>query len=68
MEFTVGLFPDIEAAIAAPGVDVDKSIGSYSTHDDYTTSRQINDYLAGDRSTFFVRARGRCWQMTIRRP
>jgi hypothetical protein len=68
MEFTVGLFADIEAAIAKPGVDVDKSIGSYIVHNDYTTSQQINDYLAGDRSTFFVRARSRCWQMTIRRP
>jgi hypothetical protein len=67
-EFTVGLFTDIDAAIAKPGAEVDKASGSYIIHNDYTTSRQINDYLAGGRSLFFLQARGRCWQMTIRRP
>jgi hypothetical protein len=66
MEFTVGLFPDIAAAIAQPGAEVDKSMGAYIMHSDYTTSRDINEYLAADRSIFFVRARGRCWRMTIR--
>ena len=37
-----GLFQDIEQAIASPGTDVDKSMGDYVTHRDYTTSREIN--------------------------
>jgi hypothetical protein len=56
MEFTVGLFSDTEAAIAKPGDEVDKSIGSYIRHDDFATSRQINEYLAAGHSVFFVRA------------
>ena len=68
MEFTVGLFSDIEAAIAKPGVEVNKSMGAYITHDDYTTSRHINQYVEAGHSVFVVRARGACWQMTIQRP
>ena len=65
-EFTYGLFPDIEAAIARPGVEVDKSMGAYITHRDYTTSRQINDHLDAGHEAFVVRARGGCWRLTIR--
>jgi hypothetical protein len=67
-EFTFGLFPDVEGAIENPGTEVDKSAVAYITHRDYTTSRQINEYLDGGHSIFFVRARDACWRMTIRRP
>jgi hypothetical protein len=66
-EFRFGIFQDIEQAIAAPGQEVDKS-GTYVIHRDYATSKAINDYLAEEHSTFFVHARGRCWQLTIDRP
>lgn len=68
MEFRVGLFQDIEAAIDAPGTEVDKSMGDYIEHRDYTTSRQINVYINAGHSTFFIRARGACWRLTIHRP
>jgi len=68
MEFTVGLFPDIEQAIASPGTEVDKSMGDYVTHRDYSTSREINDYLKSGHTSFVVRARGACWRLTIQRP
>jgi hypothetical protein len=68
MEFTVGLFQDIEAAIKSPGTEVDKAMGAYIIHRDYSTSRQINEYLDAGRSNFFVRAHGACWRMTIHQP
>jgi len=68
MEFTVGLFPDIEQALASPGTEVDKSMGDYVTHRDYPTSREINDYLKSGHTSFVVRARGACWRLTIQRP
>lgn len=67
-EFTYGLFPDIEAAIEKRGTAVDKSMGSYITHRDYRTSKGINAHLDAGHSTFFVRARGSCWRMSIRHP
>ena len=67
-EFTYGLFQDIESAIAKPGTAVDKSMGAYITHRDFTTSREINEYLDAGHSTLFIRARGACWRITIERP
>ena len=67
-EFTYGLFQDIEAAIQRPGTEVDKEMGAYITHRDYTTSRQINEHLNAGHSRFFVRAHGACWRMTVQRP
>ena len=67
-EFRYGLFPDIEAAIEKPGTEVDKSMGAYVTHRDYTTSKRINDYLNEGQSRFVVRAHGACWRMSVRRP
>ena len=66
-QFTVGLFSDIAAAIAAPDKEVDKSIGRYIVHRDYQTSQQINAYLDAGHSTFFVDARAGCWRLTIAR-
>ena len=67
-QFDAGLFQDIAAAIATPGEDVDKSMGAYVTHRDYTTSKEINDFLDAGNSVFFVAARGRCWKLTVNRP
>ena len=66
-EFKVGLFQDIEQAIAHPGDEIDKG-GDYVLHQQFDTSRQINEYLA-DRShtTFHVATRGACWRMAIDR-
>ena len=68
MEFRVGLFQDIEAAIDAPGTEVDKSMGDYIEHRDYTTSRQINVNINAGHPTFFIRARRACWRLSIHRP
>lgn len=67
-QFDAGLFQDIAAAIATPGEEVDKSMGAYVTHSDYTTSREINEFIDGGNSVFFVQARGRCWRLTVTRP
>lgn len=67
-QFDAGLFHDIGEAIASPGQEVDKSMGAYITHSDYTTSREINDFLDAGNLVFFVEARGRCWRLTIARP
>ncbi len=67
-EFKVGLFQDIEQAIAAPDTAVNKSMGSYIIHDDYPTSRQINGFIDAGNSTFFIETRATCWRLTILRP
>jgi len=67
-EFKVGLFQDIEAALARPGEEVDKSTGNYILHSSFDTSRRLNEYLASrDRTTFVVRRGAMCWRMEIRR-
>lgn len=43
-------------------------MGAYITHRDYTTSREINDFLDAGNSVFSVQARGRCWSLTVSRP
>ena len=67
-EFRVGLFSDIQRALEHPGEPVDKHPGPYLVHDDFSTSRQLNEYLAAGETTFLVRARGRLWRLTIERP
>ena len=64
-EFRVGLFQDIQAAIDRPGEEADFN-GDYVTHRDFTTSRQLNDFLA-DRAhrEFLVDGRGGCWRLRI---
>ena len=67
-EFKVGLFQDIEAALARPGEEVDKGMGAYILHSSFDTSRRLNEYLDSREHTTFVVKRGTtCWQMTIRR-
>jgi hypothetical protein len=67
-EFRYGLFQDVEAAIEKPGTEIDQGIGSYITHRNFTTSRAINEHLTAGHRTFFVRARGRCWRLTVQVP
>ena len=67
-EFKVGLFQDIEAALARPGEEVDKSMGDYILHSSFDTSRRLNEYLASrDRTTFVVRRGAMCWKMEIKK-
>jgi len=68
MEFTVGLFPDIDEAIASPGAPVDWRGGDYIIHRDYSTSARLNEALRAGATTFRVRARGRLYELTIERP
>jgi len=64
-EFRVGLFQDIQEAIDHPGEEADFH-GEYVTHRDYTTSHQLNVFLA-DRAhrEFLVDGRGGCWRLRI---
>jgi len=54
MQFTVGLFQDLERAIDTPGVATERSMGNYTIHRDYTTSQALNEFLAGSGTTFYV--------------
>lgn len=54
MEITVGLFPDIEKALANPGTPVEQS-GRYIRHRDYRTSEKINEFLTTKPERFGVR-------------
>lgn len=64
-QFRVGLFPDIERAIARPDEAVEKGIGAYIVHRDYSTSQEINALLAAGQSELFVKAHDACWRLTI---
>jgi len=66
MEFRVGLFQDIEAALAVPGEPVDKSMGRYITHRDYATSDALNRFLDANGRVFFVERGGRIYELTVR--
>jgi hypothetical protein len=67
-EFKVGLFQDLERAIAAPGTPVDKEMGEYVVHRDYTTSARLNAFLASGERRFLLRYRGQIYDVTIERP
>jgi hypothetical protein len=54
MQFTVGLFQDLERAIDTPGVATERSMGNYTIHRAYTTSQALNEFLAGSGTTFYV--------------
>lgn len=65
-EFLVGLFHDIREAIDHPGEEVDKSMGAYVIHNDFDTSRQINQYLSDRQDTeLYVRADGTLWRIVV---
>ena len=65
-EFKVGLFQDIDQAIAHPDQEVDKG-GEYVLHQSYDTSRHLNAYLSEHRNAeFFVEGHGSCWRLKVR--
>ena len=53
MEFRVGLFPDIERALAAPGTEV-RYQGPYLRHSEFETSQAVNALIERGAETFFV--------------
>jgi hypothetical protein len=65
-EMASGIFPDIEKALAAPGTEIDKSMGKYIVHNDYANSRQLNAHLAGGAREFLVRFRGENYRIELR--
>ena len=67
-EMRTGIFPDIEHAIASPGVEVDKGQTEYLTHRDYSTSARLNSLLASGRARFYVRYSGETYELSIKRP
>ncbi len=67
-EMASGIFQDIEAAISAPGTPVDKSIGRYVVHRDYTNSARLNALLESGGRVFRMRYRGRTYEVTLKRP
>ena len=65
-EMASGIFHDLERALATPGAEIDKSMGSYVTHRDYTTSARLNDLLARGEREFLVRYRGSTYRVEVR--
>ena len=65
MEFKVGLFPDIEQALAVPGNEIEKSMGQYIVHRDYTTSRRLNEFLDSGGKTFYVERSGTIYELRL---
>lgn len=64
-EMKSGVFPDIEEAIATPGAEVEKSMGSYVIHRDYENSAKLNAYLDGGGRTFYVTYAGVTYEVTV---
>ena len=64
MQFTVGLFRDIEQAIRNPGQEFDKA-GKYILHGDYTTSQELNAALGENVEQFYVEYAGGTYEMKI---
>ena len=67
MQFTVGLFRDIEQAIRNPGQEFDKA-GKYIIHNDYTTSQELNAALGNGVEQFYVEYSSRIYEMKIVKP
>lgn len=65
-EMASGIFPDIERAVASPGTEVEKSMGRYIVHRDYTTSARLNALLDSGARAFVVRYRGAAYRIEIR--
>lgn len=64
MEITVGLFPDLERALAHPGEAVEKS-GRYVRHRDYRTSELLNEFFQSDPQRFGISLQGKRWLVEI---
>lgn len=65
-EMASGIFPDIEKALAAPGAEIDKSMGEYIVHRDYENSRKLNAHLAGGGREFLIRFRQHTYRVELR--
>lgn len=67
-EMASGVFYDIEAALADPGVEVEKSLGSYIIHRDYENSAKLNAYIGDGGLQYYATVGGATYLMTIVRP
>ena len=65
-EMASGVFPDIEKAIAAPGEEIDKSMGKYIIHRDFANSAKLNAHFSGGDRDFLVRFRGQTYRIEVR--
>ena len=65
-EMVSGIFQDLEKALNAPETEVEKTMGEYVIHRDYTNSQRLNAYLAGGGRQFVVRFRGALYRVEIR--
>ncbi len=65
-EMASGVFPDIEKAIAAPGAEIDRSMGKYIIHRDFANSAKLNAHFSGGGRDFLVRFRGQTYRVEVR--
>ncbi|MBI2204789.1 MAG: hypothetical protein HYU41_13140 [Candidatus Rokubacteria bacterium] len=65
-EMASGVFPDLERAVANPGAEVDRPMGAYLVHRDYTTSARLNDFLARGGRDFLLRFKGVTYRIELR--
>ncbi len=65
-ELASGIFPDIERALRSPGAEIDKSMGKYVVHRDYSNSDKLNAYLSAGGRNFLVRYRRQTYRVEIR--
>lgn len=63
-----GVFHDIEQAIASPGEEVDKDMGGYHIHRDYSNSARLNKFISAGNTRFYVEYLGVTYELTIKPP
>lgn len=63
-ELRVGLFPDIQQALAHPGTPVPHRF-RYLRHRDFTTSEELNAYLETKPDAYGLQIKGRKWHISI---
>lgn len=52
-------------ALDTPGISIDKSMGRYVTHNDYTTSQALNEFFDTGGTRFFVQREGDVFEVDI---
>lgn len=67
-EMASGVFYDIEAAIADPGTEVEKSLGQYIIHRDYENSARLNAWLGDGGVQYYVTVGGATYLMMVVKP
>lgn len=65
METKVGLFPDLERAMAAPGTEVDKGFSRYIRHRDYANSERLNALLDAGTRELLIAHGGRVYHFQL---